>query len=395
MSEWIIIRLGRTPDESLLWARVSSGAVSETGRVESIAALKAAPAFDNDDLRIAAILPGEAAAMRALPAPPRQSSKLMSAASLLLEDELASPIDEQHIAILRRDGKAHIAAVDRVLIENWTAQFKEAELPLSVLTVDYACLGGGDDRGVLFIEPSRLIADFGDKGFAAEADLAKLVIADYLVAAPDATLGVYSSRDTLPDNERYVRLGDAGDDALFALAAAAIDDGRAINLLQGAFRPPRQALVDTSRWRRPAMMAASLTALLLGGVLADGYRANRIADRYETEARRIHDNAFPGQENVDIRANARRVLGSGGGGASFLALSDVLGQALGSHENVSIDRVRFDTARNMYVFSVRSTSDAEIASFQQSLTALGAAANETSGYRRAGAFWVGEMTVAF
>ena len=394
MSDLLVIRLGRAAGDVVFWARYRDGARAEEGRAESLSALADEPFARDEALKVAGVAPGELAAMRSLGTPPRQRAKLMSAARLLLEDELATRIDDCHVAVWRGEDAARIVAVDKALMTAWTDAFREAGLPLHYLVVDYACLSGSEDRGVLFIEPGRIIADFGGQGFAADADIAKLAIADHFKTNIDALLGVYSARDSLPDNPRYERLGEAGDGPLLDLAAKAIEEDRTVNLMQGEHRPPRRQFLDSKRLRRPAAMAASLAALLLAGAVADGVRASRIAERYESEAQRIHEEAFPGVGNVDIRAHARGVLGAGGGAASFLAISDVLGRALAGHEDVSIDRVRFDSARGLYIVSVRSVSDADIAAFQASLEGLGAMAAETGGYRRAGAFWVGEMTVA-
>jgi type II secretion system protein L len=377
------------------WATFIDGGFCQSGSADSLRSLKGALGGVEENVRLVALLPGEQVAMRTLPAPPRQNAKLNSAACLLLEDELASPIEGQHIAILRGEQAAQVAAIDRNIIQTWRDGFSDAGLPLSVLTPDYACLNGAEEHGGLFIDKNRLIGNFGGQGFAAEPDIAKLVIADHLAARPDATFGVYSPKESavFADNPRFERLGEAGDDDLLTLAARAIENDAAVNLLQGEFRPPRKKLVEASHWRRPAMLAAGLALLFLCGALADGWRASRIADRYASEAQRIHDEAFPDAGNVDIRAHARNILGSGAQGASFLALSDVVGRALESHENVAVDRVRYDQARGVYVFSIRSLSDSEIAAFRESLAGLGAASAETGGYRRSGQYWIGEMTV--
>ncbi len=392
MSETVIIRLGRDADDPLPWATYADGAITDTGRAASLSALSAMRIFARDDVTVAAILPGEVAAYRVLPAPPRQQSKLVSAAQLLLEDELAAPIEDHHVAVQRDEASAQIFAIDRSIIAGHIDRLREKGVTLNYLTVDFACLGGSEERAILFAEPNRLVADFGSHAFAAELDIAKFALADRLAALPEATVGVYAGGGSFSDHSRYERLGDGNDEALFRLAGEAIAERRAINLLQGSFRAPRKNVIDVARWRRPAMLAASLAAVWMAGVIADGYRASRIAAHYESEAARIHRDSFPGAANVDIRAHARGVLGAGGD-ASFLLIADTLGKALVQHENVAIDRIRFDRTRNMFVFSVRSTSDGEISMFQETLASMGATSAETGGYRRSGAYWVGEMTV--
>ncbi len=388
----VIIRVGRDEDAPIPWATYADGAITDSGRAADLGALSAMRVFSREDVTVAAILPGEIAAYRVLPAPPKQQSKLLSAAQLLLEDELAAPIEDHHVAVRRDETAAQIFAIDRTIVDTLLNRFREKGVTLNHLTVDYACLGGGEDRAVLFAEPNRLVADFGSHAFAAELEIAKVALADRLAALPDAKVGVYASGGSFSDHSRYERLGDGDDKALFELAGEAIGERRAINLLQGEFRAPRKTVIDIARWRRPSLLAASLAIIWMVGVIADGYRASRIAAHYESEAARIHREAFPNAANVDIRTHARGVLGAGGD-ASFLLIADTLGKALVQHENVAIDRIRFDRTRNMFVFSVRSTSDGEISMFQQTLASMGATSAETGGYRRSGAYWVGEMTV--
>lgn len=391
MSIMIIVRISQD-DGPLAWATYLDGALKDTGRAGDLAALSTMRVFAREDITVAAILPGEQVAYRSLPSPPRQRSKLLSAAQLLLEDELAAPIEDHHVAVHRDETAARIFAVERAVMAKWINRFRDHGVTLNHLTVDYACLGGDEAQSVLFAEPNRLVADFGSRAFAAELEIAKFALADRLAALPDAKVSVYAGGGAFSDDSRYERLGDGDDETLLALAGAAIDDKRAVNFLQGDYRAPRKSVIDIARWRRPAMLAASLAIIWFTGIVADGFRSARIADHYESEADRIHREAFPNAANVDIRAHARGVLGAGGD-ASFLLIADRLGQALARHENVAIDRIRFDRTRNVFVFSVRSTSDGEISMFQQTLASLGATSAETGGYRRSGAYWVGEMTV--
>ena len=396
MSDWIIIRTGASPADTVAWAAFRDGAVVESGQVDRLNDLATAIAEYSDDARLGVVLAGEQVAMRKMPAPPRQSAKLISAAHLLFEDELAAPIDEQHIAIDRSGDEAIIIAISKTQMTAWMAAFDGVDLTPDLVTVDFLCLDAGGNEGVLFIENGRVIAALGEHSFAAEAELVKPLIASFLAEHVTASVGVYKMGEAMPGTSvpQYNHLGESGDLAMLTLAANAIAKGRAPTLLQGDFRPPRKNIIDMARWRRPAMLAASLGLVFLVATFADGMRSARIAERFDTEATRIHAEAFP-DAGGDIRRTARAALSANGpGGTSFLVVSDILGRALERHEDVSIDRVRFDRASGQFAFSIRSASDADIAAFRETLTSLGARSEETGGYRRSGAYWVGDMTVA-
>ncbi|MEO1251889.1 MAG: type II secretion system protein GspL [Pseudomonadota bacterium] len=396
MSTLFVVRLGPPGSDKIAWARYESGALVQLRQGGDARGLAGDIASYEGEARVGAILPGERAAYRTMPSPPRQSGKLTSAAKLLLEDELALPIEDHHIAIHRYDNAAAIVAIEKRHIDETLERFAEAGVTLSVLTTDFFCLDGEEERGVLVVEGDRMIANFGERAYACELEIGKHALVECLVGHPDAKIGVYADQSAgrgWTENPRYERLGDSGDETLLRLAGAAIDAGRAVNFLQGAYRPPRKRIVELTQWRRAGAMAASLAFVLFVGVAADAWRAGAVADHYESEARRIFETAFPDVPENAMRSHARTVLGASGG-ASFLAISDTLGAALLENDNVVIDRIRFDQERGVFAFSVRSRTDGDIAAFRESLSRMGATTAETSGYRRSGDFWIGEMTVA-
>lgn len=392
MSDLVIARLGRTSANPVGWATFAGARLVESGHAENGAALFETLQRVAGGARIAAVLPGEQVAMRAFASPPRSPVKFASAAGLLLEDELAQPVDGCHVATHRMEDAGRVYAVDLHVMRRWVDLFSEKGFPLAAALPDFECLGGTRERPILFLENDRIVASFGDRAFAAETDIALPAIEALLAEQPDAEVGVYGepARSPAHSGGRYDRIGEANDEALLCAAAQTIESGASINLLQGAFRPRRRRVVELSRWRRPAIAAGIFAVALLAFAVADGFRTKRIAERYAQEARRLHDEYFPDAASADPRSHARSVLA--GSGASFLALSDRLGRAVADNESVAIDRIRFDEARGQLVFSIRSVSDADIASFREALSAYGVTTAETGGYRRAGAYWVGEMT---
>jgi type II secretion system protein L len=394
LSDLIIIRLGQSESAGAAWGAFSGAELDAAGFCENAAALMEEIRNFDESVRFAAILPGEQAAMRHFPSPPRNADKLTAAARLQLEDEVAQSIDDCHVATHLANGTGKIFAVDDALMRRWVSFFSEAGAALSVMTVDYECLGASAQQPVLFLKGDRIVASFGEFAFAAEQAIALDALEDLLGRFPDARVSVYedsAENQASLAGERYRRIGGADDATLLCAAAKAIAGGAAANLLQGAYRPRRRRMVDLSPWRRPAI-AAGLLALTLGAaVVADGFRTRTIAQRYDEGALRLHQEYFPEAAQMDPRNHARAVLSSGAG-ASFLAMSAILGRARDENENVAIDRIRFDEARGVFAFSIRSASDADIEQFRNSLAALGLSAAETGGFRRSGTYWVGEMT---
>ncbi|MEM8936324.1 MAG: type II secretion system protein GspL [Pseudomonadota bacterium] len=391
MTETVIVRLGPTQHAPVAWIALDDGDIRHVepyAEFESFASI----AQQMNGPRIVAILPGADVAMRRLQSPPRAQNKFRSAALLLLEDELAQPIDELHVAVHRDDKGGRAFAVDRSIVAKWVDAFAEAELDLTMMIPDFECLGGTTALAVIFCEEKNVIADLGDFAFAAEEDVARPLLDAAVSSRPEAAFAYFGDGETvgglaIASSEH---LGAASAETFLSVAAARLKEGDAANLLQGEFRPKRRRVIDRARWLRPAALAASVAALALIFEAASGFRDGAIAERYQVEATRIHQEVFPNARNVSPRNHARTVL-SQRGAASFSDISAAISQAVAENDDVTIDRIRFDAARGQFVFSIRSQTDAQIDAFRQTLSQFGVVATETGGFRRSSGYWVGEL----
>ena len=393
MAQTLYVRLGAQPADPVNWILYNRDGTPETGPVATIASLGERFA-DHDDLSIIAILRGECVARRNFPNAPKADAKMMAAGQLLLEDELAEPVEQCHIAILRHEAGAQLYAVRAETLRLFLEPFDEAGLFLSAATVDFDVIASGFNGLTLFVEPERIVGAGANVAFAAEGDLA-LMAAEAALAKSDAAqirvYGHFPQADD-PDALLYEQAGDADNETLIALASEALEEGRAVNLLQGAFRRRRPVNIDFSRWKRPASMAAGLAAVLFVGVMADGYRADRLATRYREEAVRVHSEAFP-DVSGDIRANAASILSSSRGGQAFVSAIPAIAAAVEANEDVFVDRIRYDESRRLFVISVRSASDLAFEAIRNDLSGRGLTVSDTGGYRRSGEAWVGELNV--
>ena len=397
MSDLLIVRLGEDPTAPLAWAAFTGAVLDETNRSPNLAAFCDVASAFGDAVRVAAVLPGETVALRPLPSPPKSQAKFRSAAELLLEDELAEPVEALHVAVGVVDGVGRTYALKRSIMDLWTTAFRDHGIPLHTLTPDYGCLGGTVGRPVLFIETQRIVASTGERGFAAENPIGRAAVKAMIADHDPEKVGIYGPSAWLSklNADLYEQLGPADGPSLLQAAAVALgSEGDAVNLLQGPYRPARAPTIDVVRWRRAAAMAASLAAAYLAFVAAEGVQSGRIADRYASETRRIHETYFPDAANVDPRANAREVLAAGGGGASFLQIANRLSAALDDNESVAIDRIRFDGARGQFVFSIRSQSDADIDAFRRVLDSHGLTARDVNCCRQSSGSWIGDLTAS-
>lgn len=394
MTDLVVFKLGAAPEAPVAWGAFTGGTIDEAGRVADVAALAAINARFPEEARRVAVIEGEQVAMRAIKAAPKQASKLRAAATLLLEDALAEPVEEAHI-VLSATPPRGAYAMSKSVLQGWLDAFDEAGIALGEVTVDFACIGGSDTACILVGDRDRIIAARGDAGFAAERALAELAAPSFIDAAGEAAVIAYGAHDpvgrwaSVPVERRP--LPHEAD--LIALLGAHLSTRRvAVNFLTGEFRRKSAPSVKLGPWRRPAALAAGLAAAAIVSTAAAGIRDARVAATFETSARSLHKSAFPAFAGDDIRAHVRGVLAGGGKAASFLDLAARLAAGLEGHDGVAVDRIRYDGARGEFLFSIRSDSDAGIEAFRAALEAKGLVAADAGGYRRSGEAWVGEMS---
>ncbi len=395
MIDLVVLKLGQSPGEPVAWGAFGAGRMVEAGRCESVAELHSVARLIGDKARLVAVLPGEQVALRDIPSPPKQASKLKAAAAFLLEDELAEDISALHVAISSGAGGARAFAISRHLLKTWVAALADAGVAPTEITVDYALVGGSASVCVIALDGDRIIASRGLAGFAVDLPLADLVAPGFLQAAGDAAIVSYGAHEHVgrwaaaPVERRPMAL-EADLVALFGANLGGKADR--VEFLTGEFRPKRSYAAELGVWRRPAALAASLAAALVAVGAASGVRDWRIAERFETTAEGLHKSAFPTFEGGNIREHVRGLLSSGAKTAGFLEMTTRLTAGLEAHDGVLIERIRFDASRGQYTFSIRSASDAGIEAFRTGLVSSGLEATDNGGYRRTGDQWVGEMT---
>jgi type II secretion system protein L len=394
LTDLVVLKLGLTLEDPVAWGAFSGANLGEAGRVASVAALSQVAHRIPPDTRIVAILPGEQVSAREIPSPPKLQSKLHAAATYLFEDDLAEPIEDIHIATQIRDRGAAAFAVSKAIVRYWLDGLSAAGVAISELTVDFACLGGSPTASVIAADGGRIIASRGLAGFAAEQDLADLAAPRFLEAAGEAAIISYGAHDAVARwapglFERRSLSHEA--DLLSVFGASIASKTQPVNFLTGEFRRSTKFSLQLGPYRRVAALAASLAVAALFWGAASGLRDARVAQRYEETASALHKAAFPTFAGSDIRAHAREIV-AGGGAARFLDLSTRLAAGLAAHDGVAIEQVRFDSARGLFTFSIRSNSDAGIEAFRASLAGHGLVATDNGGYRRNGDSWTGEMT---
>lgn len=250
----LILRLG-APDRPIAWRLFSPGQPERAGAWS--------PGDDDPTLRELAarypawvLVPASDCAFHRVTLPAGLRQRPQQILPFLLEEQLATDVEEVHFALLHRQKNiCHVAALQRQKMREWLARCDELGLEILALTPDVLALPFTPARWIaLQVGEQWLIRHQAWGGMAAEGGwLAELLSP----GEEQPPIDSYSPPPPIPAPWREQAAQD-----LLQLAAADPAAQR-ICLRQGDFAPKRRWQPAGLRWR-PAMAAAAALALLWG-----------------------------------------------------------------------------------------------------------------------------------
>lgn len=297
--------------------------------------------------RIVLIAPGEAVGTHPLTLPPGSESQARIAAAFAIEDFVARPVDELHLALgAEEETGRRVAVADANALRGWIESVRALGLEPDVIAADYDLLPREAGAVSVAVTGGRVLVSGPGLGFAAAPGLAAPILAQILETGPPGALWTGEEADLAPFGPALSGAPriEAADYA--ALLRQGLAEGRYTDLRQGGFAPRRAFPGDVTLLARAA---ALLAAAFAGWVLltaAQGWALNNRAAGLRAEADAVFRRAFPEEGrivNAAMQMETRlRGLRAGGGGA-FLDLSAILTGSLEELEDVRIESVRFDS----------------------------------------------------
>ncbi len=408
MSANLYLLLGDTPDAPLRWLRVNdAGSLLANGIKQNFSAFAQTNIFTGEE-RLVALLPGELAALRLLPSPPRSRTQFLSAARYLLEDSVAEDIDNLHVAIATRNkvgtqsAQAGLClAVSKSLMEHWHRVFLEEGIFPSLMSVDFLGLPYSNDTSdhlelSLFVHHDGLLANGSSGGLAMDLETAEIVIDDIIEEWSPDHINLYADKNaiSLNDETRVMHHPEANLSTLAALLHQGTVVANAIpNLLTGAFGRKINWRTEIAPWRGIAIAACFCAVAAFGAWALDGIRADRSANRYTDIARDIHQNAFPEVRNVDPVQHARQVLSTQVSDIGFLSIWLGFASAIEQHEGVQVDGFFFAGSGSDMRVTINVESQDSLNAFKATLEESGISAQEGRMNRNTNGQFAGELTV--
>lgn len=335
------------PNRAARWLDFESG---DTGEGTPLGALSARIA-DDEKKELVVALAGEDALSRVMALPMKSERDLRRAATLVLEDQTAAPIEGPVLAFApEEDGKRLTSVLREAVIADTLDALAEFGLDPDILTIDHACLPEPEEGEVVVLRLGpRTAVRSEDGAFTSEADFAEAVI-----GASD------------PETVTSVGLDD-------------LEPEFAPNFRTGAFRK-RRALPDWRPYRLAASLALVAGAVFLLANLAEGTRYASAASVKRQQAEANFSRAFPGTPIVDME---RQIRGRANGrqGSDFLPLAANLAEVLRTQETTTLSSLTY-SADGELTAELTFASFSDLEAVTAALSERGIVAEEGSDTRR-------------
>jgi len=289
-------------------------------------------------------IPSEEVLSLACEVPGRSVGQIRRALPFVVEEFVTSDIERMHLAAgeIRRGEPVRCNLIERSLLDDWLACLAELQIYPGYLLPETELLPVAEDQAtVLFDGPVVLVRTLEQ---SATVDRENLALA--LSTLPSKRLLLINGEldamerarlDPALEIERLPTGGLAAESSLGFLALQADARNRAINLLQGSYRPRQRRNPHWLQWRAAAGLAAVWIVVALIMNVLQGFHASRQADRLEAESQALFRDIYPGTTRItNVRRQMQAAMGERGefGGLGLIGNLDNLANAIGTGSRI-------------------------------------------------------------
>ncbi|KTA84691.1 general secretion pathway protein GspL [Aeromonas salmonicida] len=363
VSESLVIRLGTNAQQPVEWL------VWSPKEEEIIASGTLASAHALGELReraggrpVVTLVPGSDLIFRRVSLPGKYSRQAAAALPYLLEEQIASDVDELHLVVLAHEGHdVDLMAVDKEKMQTWLGWLEAAGLKSQQLLPDVLALPqAADGWSALQLGKEWLLRQGPCQGIVADEPLLAMLLA---VEAEPVTIHSHTPVPPIPTAN-----WQAADPELPMLLLAKGALNCQANLLQGPYRPQTEYSRYWLQWRKVAVVAG---LLLLVALTQRGVHLYRLAEQdkaLKAEIRQVYTRIFPGETRiVNVRsqmAQHLKLLGQTPQDGVLLLLTE-LAPTFAEVPGLKPQVLRFDAARGELRLQVTAPGFTEIERFRE------------------------------
>jgi len=334
--------------ECASWVKLSAGGAVQASGQGALAEI------DSSGERVIVLVPGEDVLLCQAEVPGQKRRLLAQAVPYALEEQLIDDVEAQHFALGALSGdQVNVAVVSHEKMQLWLALLHQAGIEADQVVADVLTLPLPDNSWQLLQINKRLLLRCGEQaGMALDVDTASLSIKALLAEAGEAKPASIQCQDlsgagfSLPELDVALEVEPAsGLPVLFM--AAAYQEQKAINLLQGQYSRRERISKYWRPWRAAAVLLAGLIIVQFANGIADQQRLATEKTALKADIEQIYRQTFPeARKVVNAKVQMERALKSlrGGGSATSGGFSELLAQAgeqFKQSSNLNIQRLSY------------------------------------------------------
>ncbi len=353
-----------TPTDQLAvdYAVVEKGEVCETGNSELAELAALVSASERTDINV--VLPGNQVTSFEIDLPQIKRRHLDQALPYLLEEELASPVEQMHIAYSDAtvDGRLVCAVIRKTLLEQYLSLLAEAGIQAGQIIPDYWTINPGETPQLHQKGSQILLRLTTTEGLSlpddTDGETLKKILAEESVNLPE---DVTNTLDEWQPGE---------------IASAPV------NLLQGEYAPPKKSA--TQYWLKPAAIAVAASLFIfISYFLVAGWHFNQQADKLADQAETLYKDYFPNDKKIiNVRRQMEAHLKSSDSttaDSQFFDLLNAFAAANNSQANsINIRNLRFSQENSSLHIEVQTASINDTNSLQNRIAQNGVSAEVLS-----------------
>ncbi|MCF6323268.1 MAG: type II secretion system protein GspL [Gammaproteobacteria bacterium] len=342
---------------TLLVAEDGTYAASQETALSELAALASG-------CRVIVIVPATELSLMSAAVPSRNRQRILSAVPYILEDQLASDVEQLHFVIGSPDAAGQVATVvvEHQKMVQWLELLRTNGVEPHMIVADLCCLPVSETpQWTLLLEGNTALLSTGhNRGFALDRDNLMLMLRSALQACEQAAdapeqLRLMSSAgsaddlalvEALSEFDLIISREDEAVDAL-ALFAQGLDEKQTLNLLQGQYSRRDQMGKLLRPWRAAAAMLVALILFSGGMTVADYFELRGEQAALKKHIEQTYLASCPGAKRiVNAKAQMTQCLKKlrGGGGSSddgLLVMLSSVGDALKAAGGLQLQRISY------------------------------------------------------
>ncbi len=328
MSERLVVRLGSEANHVIDWLVWSSSeqeiiASGQLNHAEQLSQLHEKAG----GRPVITLLPASDVLLTKVEVPGKLTKQLQQAIPYMLEEELATDVDNLHFCVLNcSQGFAHLAVVEKSKMDNWLDWLENAQLKCRQLLPDVLALPASDGSwSALQMGDDWLIKQGDYNGFSCEQGLLPFLLDRWLnpPEQEDKAKSKSSSKDEDKDEAKAepieqvihcytpIPKGVPGDWQLQTpelpmqlLAQGALSSH--LNLLTGEYQPQKEYSKNWLLWKKVGIAAAACLVLAVVSSVLTLHQVKQENEQLQQQIKQVYVTLFPDEKNIrDARIKAQ------------------------------------------------------------------------------------------